>query len=168
MLVTEMVFSSHLCVQCLEWHLAMWQVLPGSCWMNGYISPSTGNYDLETSISLWQTTLAGWCQGRMIKQEDTVNSLSFFGWLFFYHCLHKGDWSSHQNTIGENMIAHNAGYPGSIPGSGESSGEGSGYWRTTVHGISKSQTWLNDWQRASPGCILLSVPMMVTFLFLGF
>lgn len=108
MLVTEMVFSSHLCVQCLEWHLAMWQVLPGSCWMNGYISPNTGNYDLETSISLWQTTLAGWCQGRMIKQEDTVNSLSFFGWLFFYHCLHKGDWSSHQNTIGENIIAHNA------------------------------------------------------------
>ena len=47
--------------------------------MNGNISPNTGNYDLEMSITLRQTALAGWCQGRMIKQEQTVISLSVFG-----------------------------------------------------------------------------------------
>ena len=56
--------------------------------------------------------------------------------------------------------ACNVGNPGSIPGSGRSPGEGNGYplqhsflensmergaWQTTVHGVAKSQTWLNDW-----------------------
>ena len=53
----------------------------------------------------------------------------------------------------------NAGDPGSIPGSGRSPGEGNGsplqcsclenpmdrgYWQTTVHGVSKSQTQLSN------------------------
>ena len=50
--------------------------------------------------------------------------------------------------------ACNAGDPGSIPGSGRSPGEGKGYplqysrlensMNYTVHGVSKSQTQLND------------------------
>ena len=54
--------------------------------------------------------------------------------------------------------ACNAGNPGSIPGSGKSSGEGNGNplqysclenlmdgaWKATVHGVTKSQTWLSD------------------------
>ena len=55
--------------------------------------------------------------------------------------------------------ARNAGDPGSVPGSGRSLGEGHGYllqysclenptdtgaWRATVHGVTKSQTWLSN------------------------
>ena len=55
--------------------------------------------------------------------------------------------------------AYNAGDPGSIPGSGRSLGEGignplqyssfknsidRGAWQSTVHGVTRSQTWLNN------------------------
>ena len=55
--------------------------------------------------------------------------------------------------------ACNVGDPGSIPGSGRSPGEGIGNqlqyssfknsidreaWQSTVHGVTKSQTWLNN------------------------
>ena len=58
-----------------------------------------------------------------------------------------------------NESAHNAGDPGSIPGLGRSPGEGNGdllqysclensmdrgAWGATVHGVTKSQTWLSD------------------------
>ena len=56
--------------------------------------------------------------------------------------------------------AWNAGIPGSIPGSGRSPGEGNGNlllysclensmdrgaWRATVHGVTKTWTWLSEW-----------------------
>ena len=77
---------------------------------------------------------------------------------------HLENWAGLPRWIsGKKNLPANAGNMGSIPGSGRSPGEGNGNplqysclenprdrgaWRTTVHGVAKSWTWLSDWARA--------------------
>ena len=72
--------------------------------------------------------------------------------------LHRKQWDFPSGSDGKESIC-NAGDLGSIPGSGRSPGEGNGNplqysclenlmdrgaWWATVHGVTKSRTWLSD------------------------
>ena len=77
----------------------------------------------------------------------------------------------------DKAFAYNAGDPGSIPGLGRSPGEGNGNplqysclknpmdrgaWQATVHGVTKSQTRLNDFTHT----VGLNAMILVFFFFL--
>ena len=73
---------------------------------------------------------------------------------------------------------------GSTPGSGRSPGEGNGHslqysclensdrgaWRATIHGVSKSWTWLSDWAHThtdmwDPNITVINIPKLVQMIF---
>ena len=81
--------------------------------------------------------------------------------FFFFHTLHPRIWGFSGGTAVKYPLANteDAGDPGSIPGLGRSPGDGNGNscqhsclgtpidrgaWQATVHGVSKSWTWLRD------------------------
>ena len=78
--------------------------------------------------------------------------------------------------------AWNAGAPGTIPGSRRSPGGGNGNplqysclensmdrgaWQATVHGVSKSQTWLSDWHFITQYYFKKMFAQIIPFLTLG-
>ena len=92
------------------------------------------------------------------SKEATSRKHSVYAIVLFFLAF-RGQFSS----AGKES-ACSAGDPGSIPGSGRSPGEGNGYplqycclensmdrgaWRATVHGVTRSQTWLSDWTAAT-------------------
>ena len=79
--------------------------------------------------------------------------------MFYLEGGHPLSWVIHPSDSNESTCK--VGELGSIPGLGGSPGEGNGYpllensmdkgaWQATVHGVAKSQTWLNDFRFISP------------------
>ena len=87
------------------------------------------------------------------KVLQTSYSTVLYTWVLFWYLGSLGDFPG--GSDGKES-ACNAGDPGLIPRTGRPPGAGNvnplqhscldrGAWWTTVHGVAKSWTWLNDW-----------------------
>ena len=118
----------------------------GSFWHRNWtwVSCTAGRF-----FTIWATK-----EGRIAHYNTISNSLFFNSYLSFVNPSSGSDWFSDGRAF-----TCNAGDLGSIPGSGRSPGEGNGSplqysclenprdrgaWWATVHGVTKSRTWLSN------------------------
>ena len=105
-------------------------------------------------MSWWWTGRPGVLRfmGSQRVGHDWATNLIWSDLMYHFHGLLR--WLSGKES------AYNAGDPGLIPALGRSLGEGNGYplqysclenpmdrgtWQATVHGVTKSWTWLSNW-----------------------